>query len=84
MIQAKSAQQEVFWNLRECCKNTNLDCGIDLCFGCHNEKTDENLTLYTNLQILGITLFEKMPILQALTNDNRKNKITSGHIQLKL
>ena len=43
-----------------------------------------DLTLYTILQILSITLFEKMPILQALTADDYKNKITSGHIQLKL
>lgn len=41
-------------------------------------------TLYTILQILSITLFEKMPILQALTANDYKNKITSGHIQLKL
>jgi transposase len=45
-------------------------------------KTD--LTLYTILQILSITLFEKMPLLQALTADDYKTKITSGHIQLKL
>jgi len=45
-------------------------------------KTD--LTLYTILQILSITLFEKMPILQALTTDDYKNKTTSGHIQLNL
>ena len=43
-----------------------------------------DLTLYTILQILSITMFEKMPILQALTADVYKNKITSGHIQLKL
>jgi len=43
-----------------------------------------DLTLYTILQILSITLFEKMPILQALTADDYKNKITSGHIQLNL
>lgn len=43
-----------------------------------------DLTLYTILQILSITLFEKMPILQALTTDDYKNKITSGHIQLNL
>jgi len=42
------------------------------------------LTLYTILQILSITLFEKMPISQAVTTDSHKNKITSGHIQLKL
>jgi len=43
-----------------------------------------DLTLYTILQILSITLFEKMPILQALTADDYINPITSGHIQLKL
>ena len=43
-----------------------------------------NLSLYTILQILSITLFEKMPILQVLTADTYKNKITSNHIQLKL
>ncbi len=43
-----------------------------------------DLTLYTILQIFSITLFEKMPILQALTETDYKTKITSGHIQLKL
>jgi hypothetical protein len=43
-----------------------------------------DLTLYTILQILSITLFEKMPILQALTTTDYKNEITSSHIQLKL
>ncbi len=43
-----------------------------------------DLTLYTILQILSITLFEKTPILQALTPDSYKNDITSGHIQLNL
>ena len=43
-----------------------------------------DLPLYTILQILSITLFEKMPILQALTGDSYRKKITSGHMQLKL
>jgi len=43
-----------------------------------------DLTLYTILQILSITLFEKMPILQALTANDYRNQITIGHIQLKL
>lgn len=43
-----------------------------------------DLTLYTILQILSITLFEKMPILQALTDANYRNQITTGHMQLKL
>jgi hypothetical protein len=43
-----------------------------------------DLSLYTILQIFSITLFEKMPILQALTETDYKNKITSSHMQLKL
>ena len=43
-----------------------------------------DLTLYTILQILSISLFEKTPILQALTADDYKNKITISHIQLNL
>ncbi len=41
-------------------------------------------SLYTILQILSITLFEKTPILQVLTDTDYKNKITSEHIQLNL
>ena len=43
-----------------------------------------DLSLYTILQIFSITLFEKMPVLQALTETDYKNKIASGHIQLNL
>jgi len=43
-----------------------------------------DLTLYTILQILSITLFEKMPVLQALTADGYINQINSSHMQLKL
>jgi len=43
-----------------------------------------DLSLYTILQILSITLFEKMPILQALTTDGYRKQIASSHIQLKL
>jgi len=43
-----------------------------------------DLTLYPILQILSITLFEKMPILQALTANDYGNQITTGYIQLKL
>ena len=43
-----------------------------------------DLTLYTILQILSISLFEKKPIYQVLTDNDYTNKIASGHIQLKL
>ena len=42
------------------------------------------LSLYTILQIFSDSVFEKIPILQALTDDAYKNQITSGPIQLKL
>lgn len=41
-------------------------------------------SLYTILQILSISIFEKMPILQAFTETNYKIKMTSGHIQMNL
>ena len=43
-----------------------------------------DLSLYTILQILSITLFEKKPILQVFTTSEYKKQITSGHIQLNL
>ena len=43
-----------------------------------------DLSLYTILQILSISLFEKIPILQALTADDYRNTTTTNHKQLKL
>jgi transposase len=48
------------------------------------KKLKIRLTLYTILQILSISLFEKKPIYQVLTESDYKNKMTSGPIQLKL
>jgi len=42
------------------------------------------LSLYTILQILSLTSFEKIPLLQLLTQNDYRNKITIGHIQLNL
>jgi len=41
-------------------------------------------SLYTILEVLSITLFEKTLISSALTERNYNNKFTSGHIQLNL
>ena len=41
-------------------------------------------SLYTILQVLSITLFEKIPLYQILDTSDYKNKITSPYIQLKL
>jgi len=43
-----------------------------------------NVSLYTILQILSITLFEKIPILKALTANDYRTEIATGHIQLNL
>ena len=43
-----------------------------------------DLSLYTILQILSVTLFEKIPISQAFAPVSYKNQIASGHIQLNL
>ncbi|MCX5859210.1 MAG: IS4 family transposase, partial [Proteobacteria bacterium] len=40
--------------------------------------------LYTILQILSVTLFEKMPILQALTTTDLPEKYVDSPNQLKL
>jgi len=42
------------------------------------------LSLYTILQIFSVSVFEKIPILQALTDDAYRNQIASDHMQLKL
>ena len=41
-------------------------------------------SLYTMLQILSISLFERMPIYQALIDNGYNTKIVHPHIQLKL
>jgi hypothetical protein len=48
------------------------------------KRLNVELSLYTILQIFSVTVFEKILILQALTDDAYKNGITSSHIQLKL
>jgi len=48
------------------------------------KKLKIELSLYTILQIFSITLFEKKPILQVLTDTDYQNQIANSHIQLKL
>ena len=43
-----------------------------------------DLTLYTILQILSISLFERMPIYQALVDTDYNTKKVPAHIQLEL
>jgi len=48
------------------------------------KRLEIELSLYTILQIFSVAIFEKIPILRALTDDAYKNEITSNHIQLNL
>ena len=48
------------------------------------KKMKIELTLYTILQILSLTLFEKMPLYQAFAPGSYKNEITTSNNQLKL
>jgi len=41
-------------------------------------------SLYTILQVLSVTIFERMPLLQALTKDDYKNKVEPKGKQLLL
>ena len=42
------------------------------------------LSLYTILQILSLTSFEKISLLQLLTENEYRNQIATGHMQLNL
>ena len=42
------------------------------------------LSLYTILQILSLTIFEKISLLQLLTENEYRNQIAAGHMQLNL
>ena len=42
------------------------------------------MSLYTILQILSVTLFEKVPILQVLTNSDYKSELYAPYKQLSL
>jgi Domain of unknown function (DUF4372)/Transposase DDE domain len=48
------------------------------------KKMKTELTLYTILQVLSLTLFEKMPLYQAFAQSAYRNKITTIDNQLKL
>jgi hypothetical protein len=48
------------------------------------KKLQLDVSLYTLLQILSVTLFEKMPLQQALQNMNREKEMTHHHNQLNL
>ncbi len=85
MDQTKSSHRSILWNKRKCGKDSNLDRGFGLGDSCnHKKRMNLDISLYTMLQILSITVFNKTPLLQLVTNTSYENKITTNDNQLKL
>jgi len=87
--QAKLAHQEFLWHFKECCQNSNLDRHLCLRPGCHTQKTaqypDKSLNNSANiLQILSVTVFERIPLLQLFTDTTMVEEILDFQNQLKL
>jgi len=73
MDQTTFTNQIFFWNHGKCSKDPNLDrhfCIILISIIKKRLKLD--ITLYTFLQILSVSVFEKIPILQLVTNSEQK------------
>lgn len=85
MDQATPADQGVLWNHRECGQPPNLDRHRRLCPDGHVKKRlSLPRSLYTILQILSVTLFEKTPILRVLSHTNSEEPEVDDCIQLNL
>ena len=83
--QAASAHQEVLWHIRKRGEDADLDRRFGLCAGRHRQEAAEpRRLLYTLLQIFSLTLFEKMPILQALSQDQPTFEESATDKQLNL
>lgn len=84
--QAKPADQNVLWNFRERRQSSGLDCCLRVRSGRHHEKAalKINASLYTLLQVLSVTIFERMPLLQALTEQENNDETIETDNQLIL
>ena len=61
--------QGILWYIRKRSKDTNMDSYFDACAYCIGKKRRNlDITLYTFLQILSVSIFEKVDILQLITN----------------
>jgi hypothetical protein len=68
MDQTAPSHQSVLWDHRECCQNSDLDRHYRyVLVAIIKKQLKIDLSLYTILQILSVTLFEKTPILEALS-----------------
>jgi hypothetical protein len=65
--------------------NQDMDCSFGLRLGRHREKTAQTeASLYTILQILSLTLFDKIPFDQLLKNSEIQMTIQQNNNQLNL
>ena len=83
--QAASSDQAVLRHVGERGEDADLDCRLGLRPRRHRQEgLDLDASLYTLLQILSVTLFEKMPIHQALAGDENRCNASQITNQLNL
>ena len=82
MDQAKPADQDLLRHIGECSQSPDLDCRVGLCARCHHEETAQiRASLYTILQVLSVTIFERMPFcshLQIQITEAKQTKIITS------
>jgi len=66
MDQATSTDKILLWNIGKCSKNPNMDCCFCIFIAIIKKRLNLEMSLYTFLQILSVTAFEKVSILQVL------------------
>lgn len=75
MDQATFTNQGILWNIGKRRKNTNLDSNLSIRVDCFGEKKlNLDITLYTFLQILNVSVFEQVDILQLVKNFSGMNQ----------
>jgi len=85
MDQAALTNQILLRYQRERSEDSNLDRRLDLCAGGHRPQTScLERSLYQILQILSITILEKVPILQAFEAFDSQSDLLDNSNQLIL
>lgn len=75
MDQAKSPNKNVLWHFGECRQDSNMDSGVGLCT-CAIMKKQLNIraSLYTILQVISVSAFERTPLYQLLEKSDYKSE----------
>lgn len=85
MDQTASSDKSLLWTIGERRQITNLDCDKCISAHCHSQKKlNLEMSLYTILQVISVSIFEKMPILQAFQDIDINELNSSPCIQLNL